>query len=261
MGYLDLYDPEQHYYKFRLEKDSEAFKVLAQALHKWPHLASSNIREEHRYTRKELLNAELLEWWPTTVAAAEGGETYGTPFEKCPKCGPALEQKGELIINKSKIGKKDIASTYEGQIILTEGVARMLEDRELNGFELWPVHHYKRPYNNEPTLYQLMVTHVLPPMASPPTEFKREVLVYERDCPEHGLFVKHHRYCGPIRYRTPGYVYYSRKGLELCDFNRSKEIFGLCWPTPSYIINPRVCRLLVDQKVHNWAVGPVYLVD
>jgi len=156
---------------------------------------------------------------------------------------------------------KDISLTYANQVILSGQVGRLLQEQDLSGLELRPVQHYKKPYPGEPTLYQLAVTNVLPPMAAPPTEFEQS-----HNCAVCGRisrFLKHTHWWGRIQYREDTNVYYPRRVLEVVkDFNHTAEYFGeLRVAHPYVIITQRVYRLLREHKVKNWAAVPVYLVD
>ncbi|MCC7353185.1 MAG: hypothetical protein IT330_05450 [Anaerolineae bacterium] len=157
--------------------------------------------------------------------------------------------------------KKDISLTYSYEVILSERVGQLLQEHGMTGFELRPVHHYKKPYKGEPSLYQLKVTHTLPPMASPPTEFE-----HFHDCSachRKSQFLRHTHWWGEVKYYEDTDVFYPRSVLEVVkDFNLTAEYFGeLRVSHQLTIITQRVYRLLREHKVKNWAVVPVYLVD
>lgn len=270
IGYGHAFDPKRFYYDFHnVEVGSELFNVLIEELQKDPHLARpGSISIETRYTRKELESAELLIWGPTNQAIEDDyydfyaeGEQHRDLYKRCSACDTRVEQIREIIVNKTLMGKRDISLTYSDEVILAERVGRLLQECRLTGFELWPVHHFKKPYKGEPTLYQLKVTHVLPPMASPPTEFE-----HFHDCAVCGRrsqFLKHTHWWGKIKYYEDTDVYYPRSVLEVIkDFNHTAEWFGEQRVMSRMIlITQHVYRLLREYKVKNWTAVPVYLVD
>jgi len=156
---------------------------------------------------------------------------------------------------------KDISLTYANQVILSEWIGRLLQEHDLTGFELRSVQHYRKPYQGEPTLYQLVITHTLLPMAVPPTEFEQ---FHSCDiCGRTSRFLKHTHWWGKIQYREDTNVYYPHSVSEaLKDFNYTAEYFGELRDAHRYvIISQRVYRLLREYKVKNWTAIPVYLVE
>lgn len=278
MGYGREFEPERRLYKFELDKGSKALNILLEELQSDPHLAGSNTTVWRSYTRQELKSAELLIWGPTNQAIEDDyydfdyydpsktsrerdTEGVGPSFKECLACRTSLEQVRDLVVNKRLMRGKDISLTYSDQVIMSEWVGRLLQEHGLTGFDLRPVHHYKKPYKGEPTLYQLVVTNVLPTMASPPTEFEH---FHHCDvCGRTSRFLKHTHWWGKIQYYEDTDVYYPRSVLEAAkDFNHTAEYFGeLRVAHPMIIITQRVYRLLREHKVKNWAAVPVYLVD
>lgn len=269
IGHGHLFSPESKSYHFDVEVGSRVFNTLIEELQKDPHLigpAGIDIRK--LYTQQELRLVELLIWGPTNQAIEDDyydffaeGEEHRDLYRYCPACGAPLEQIREIIVNKARMGKKDVSLTYSNEVILSERVGRLLQEHGLTGFELWPVRHCKKPYKGEPTLYQLKVTHVLPPMASPPTAFEH---FHHCDvCGRTSRFLKHTHWWGKIQYYEDTDVYYSHSVLEVVkDFNYTAEKFGeLRVAHPMIIITQRVYRLLREHKVKHWAAVPVYLVD
>jgi hypothetical protein len=255
------------FYDLNIEVVSEAFIFLMETLQQSPHLVSPfTVLKD--YTCQELESAELLIWGPTNQAIEDDyydfyaeGEQHRDLHQRCPACGARLKQIRDLIVNKARMRGKDVSLTYSNEVILSERVAQLLYEAGLTGFELRPVHHYKKPYKGEPTLYQLVVTNVLPPMASPPTEFEH---FHHCDvCGRTSRFLKHTHQWGKIQYYEDTDVYYPRSVLEAAkDFNHTAEYFGeLRVSHPYVIITQRVYRLLREHKVKNWAAVPVYLVD
>jgi len=166
-----------------------------------------HIRVERRYSLKELESAPLLIWGPTNQAIEDDyyglypsrdRKGIGDYVRRCSSCGAPLEQIRDLRVNARKMGKRDLSLTYSFEIILSPRLAQKFQEAGFTGFTLRPVWHYTRPHEGEPPLYQLVVTHTLPPMASPPTEFERV-----QHCPACGTtarYLKHTHYWGKIRY-------------------------------------------------------------
>jgi len=272
IGYGHAFDPKRFYYDFHnVEVGSELFNVLIEELQKDPHLARpGSISIETRYTRKELGSAELLIWGPTNQAIEDDcydffaeDEEHRDLYRYCSACGAPHEQIREIVINKARMGKREVSLTYSNEVILSERVGQLLQEQGLTGFELWPVHHYKKAYKGEPTLYQLRVTHVLPPMASPPTEFDPVWTRHCEVCGRTGHYLRREHWWGKIHYYEDTDVYYPRSVLKVVkDFNHTVEWFGDLRVTHRWIIiTQRVYRLLLEHKVKNWAAVPVYLAE
>jgi hypothetical protein len=222
------------------------------------------------YTSQELESAPLLRWWIKNQAIEddyydlhEDGYRGGpkSSYRRCGACRAELEQVRDLVLNKSKMGRRELSLTYSFEIILSEHLAQCFREAGLTGFALRPVQHYRKPYANEPVLYQLVVTHTLPPMASPPTEFERV-----QQCSVCGTttrYLKHTHFWGQIQYYEDTDMYYLPEVLgDMQDFNRTAELFGdLPDGHPLVLISQRVYRLLREQRVKGWEVVPVYLTE
>lgn len=267
IGMEDRFNPNTHYYDIELEVDTEVLTTLMSVLETKPNLGYLS-RVDRRYTRQETELAKLLIWRPTNQAIEDDhydffaeGDEHKDLYRRCSACGTPLRQVRDIVINKARMGKKDISLTYSYEVILNEQVGRLLQEQDVSGFELRPVQHYKKPYPGEPTLHQLAVTNVLPPMAAPPTEF--EQFHNCAGCGRISRFLKHTHWWGKIQYREDTNVYFPRRVLEVVkDFNHTAEYFGeLRVAHPYVIITQRVYRLLREHKVKNWAAVPVYLVD
>jgi hypothetical protein len=227
------------------------------------------IRVERRYSDYELSSAPLLEWWPTNQAIEddyydlkEDGYQGGpqASHRRCPACRAELEQVRDLLVDTRLMGKRDLSLTYSFEIILSARLARMLQEAGFTGFTLRPVWDYRKPYQGEPKLYQLVVTNVLPPMASPPTEFEQEQRC--EVCGTQTQYLKHTHFWGRIQYYEETDIYYAREVLEqAADFNATYErIGGLPDGHPLVLISQRVYRWLKEQGIKGWSARPVYLV-
>jgi hypothetical protein len=267
-GCEHLFD-EGHGPEIDVEIESKEFSVLIQELQKDPHLVPpGGLYIWRPHSRRDLESAELLIWGPTNQAIEDDhydffaeGDEHKDLYRRCSACGTPLQQVRDIVINKARMGKKDISLTYSYEVIFSEQVGRLLRGQDLSGFELRPVQHYKKPYPGEPTLHQLAVTNVLPPLAAPPTEFER--LLDCTDCGRKSRYLKHTHWWGKIQYREDTDIYYPHCVLDVVkDFNRTVEYFGELRVAHAYvIITQRVYRLLREQGVKHWKAVPVCLLE
>lgn len=270
IGMAHLFQPGKDSYHLKIEVCSRKFHILMDELQKDPHLASSWNRVERIYTDQELSSAPLLEWGPTNQAIEddyydlkEDGYQGGpqASHRRCPACRAELEQVRDLWVDTRLMGKRDLSLTYSFEVILSARLARMLQEAGFTGFALRPVWDYRKPYQGEPKLYQLVVTHVLPPMASPPTEFEGEQRC--EVCGTKTQYLKHTHFWGRIKYYEETDIYYTHEVLEKAwDFNATHErIGGLPDGHPLVLISQRVYRWLKEQGIKGWSARPVYLVE
>jgi hypothetical protein len=267
IGREKLYNPEKHWYPVDVDVRSGAFEILIKAAQESDLVRL--IRIERVYSSEELQAAPLLEWGPTNQAIEddyydlkEDGYQGGpqASHRRCPACRAELEQVRDLLVDTRLMGKRDLSLTYSFEIILSARLARMLQEAGFTGFTLRPVWDYRKPYQGEPKLYQLVVTNVLPPMASPPTEFEQEQRC--EVCGTQTQYLKHTHFWGRIQYYEETDIYYAREVLEqAADFNATYErIGGLPDGHPLVLISQRVYRWLKEQGIKGWSARPVYLV-
>jgi hypothetical protein len=267
IGREKLYNPEKHWYPVDVDVRSRAFEILIKAAQESDLVRL--IRIERVYSSEELQAAPLLEWRLTNQAIEddyydlkEDGYQGGpqASHRRCPACRAELEQVRDLLVDTRLMGKRDLSLTYSFEIILSARLARMLQEAGFTGFTLRPVWDYRKPYQGEPQLYQLVVTNVLPPMASPPTEFEQEQ--HCEVCGTQTQYLKHTHFWGRIQYYEETDIYYAREVLEqAADFNATYErIGGLPDGHPLVIISQRVYRWLKEQGIKGWSARPVYLV-
>jgi|GEM_PF-1515214 len=225
-----------------------------------------------KYTPQELFSSPLLEWGPTNQAIEDDYYTLHFYKEELPKgisfytrdcevCRAPLEQIRDMWVDTRKMGKRDLSLTYSFEVIFSARLAQRLQEAGFTGFTLRPVWDYRKPYQGEPKLYQLVVTNVLPPMASPPTEFEQEQRC--KVCGTESKFLKHTHFWGRIQYYEETDIYYAREVLEqAADFNITSERFGVLSAShPLVIISQRVYRWLRENKIKGWEARPVYLVE
>jgi len=254
-------------FNFDIEVGSPAFEIWIQSLQQRPDLIPRFVRVERRYTQEELEAAPLLLWRITSESIQDDyyglypsrdRKGVGDYVRRCEVCGAPLEQIRDLRLNTYKMPKQGLSMTYSREIILAPWLAQGLQDAGFTGFSLRPAWHYTRPHQGEPPLYQLVVTHTLPPMASPPTEF--ESVQHCEVCGTTSRFLKHTHYWGKIQYYEDTDIYYTRTALEQAqDFNRTAELFGVMRVAKPYVlISQRVYRWLREHKIRGWEVVPVY---
>ncbi|QWK09354.1 MAG: hypothetical protein KNN16_08210 [Thermoflexus hugenholtzii] len=268
IGREKLYNPEKHWYPVDVDVRSRAFEILIKAAQESDLVRL--IRIERVYSSEELQAAPLLEWRLTNQAIEDDyytlhfkeGQAKGiAPYARdCPSCRAHLEQVRDIWVDTRLMGQRDLSLTYSFEIILSARLARMLQEAGFTGFALRPVWDYRKPYQGEPKLYQLVVTNVLPPMASPPTEFEQEQRC--EVCGTESRFLKHTHFWGRIQYYEETDIYYAREVLEQAtDFNITSERFGVLSAShPLVIISQRVYRWLKEQGIKGWSARPVYLV-
>jgi len=254
-----------------LNANSEKFKHLMEEIENWQEIDDVNLKIWRSYNPSELSSAPLLEWGPTNQAIEDDyytlhfkeGQAKGiAPYARdCPVCRAHLEQVRDIWVDVRRMGQRDLSLTYSFEIILSARLARMLQEAGFTGFTLRPVWDYRKPYQGEPKLYQLVVTNVLPPMASPPTEFEQEQ--HCEVCSTKTQYLKHTHFWGRIQYYEETDIYYAPEVLEqAADFNATHErIGGLPDGHPLVLISQRVYRWLKEQRIKGWSARPVYLVE
>ena len=253
---------------FEIEVGSAAFVTWIQALQQRPDLIPRLIRVRRIYTLEEIESAPLLRWIITSQSieddhynpytGVEDKQGVGDYVRRCEVCGAPLEQIRDMLLNARKMPKSGLSLTYGFEVILSPWLAQRLQEAGFTGFTLRPAWHYTRPNQGEPPLYQLVVTHTLPPMASPPTQF--EGVRHCEACGTTSRFLKHTHYWGKIPYYEETDMYYTRTALEQArDFNRTAELFGAMRVARPYVlISQRLYRWLREHKIRLWKVVPVY---
>ncbi|MBC7121544.1 MAG: hypothetical protein H5T33_08295, partial [Candidatus Methanosuratus sp.] len=212
---------DREHYHLEVTGD-DAFRFLMETLQQAPHLVdNSSVRVWKVYTTQELASAPMLVWGVRNQSIEDdyydlhkdgyrGGPN--SSHRRCASCRAELEQVRDLMVNTRKMGKRDLSLTYSFEVILSPRLARMLQEAGFTGFTLRPVWHYTHPQEGEPPLYQLVVTHRLPAMASPPTQF--EQIQHCPECNTTSYLLKHTHFWGKIRYYEETEIYYTREALD-----------------------------------------------
>jgi hypothetical protein len=227
-----------------LEKDDPRlnrllYEIKAQRLDEKP-----IIREEKIYTNKELESAELIHITSTyTVGFKYRDKMKLDTSTACPVCKRPAKQKSELVINKLMMGKKDIATTYDFEWVISERLAKILLENGLTGYKLLPVKHYTDKLKKEPVLYQLLATQMLPPLATQTKIGGRKGLYCET--------------CGSgidVNFQ----FYYNRYKLNYNDFNKAREHFS---NGTQLIISQNAYQVFKQNKIRGLKYEPVVVID
>jgi len=244
---------------FKIDVDTPAFSLWVEAMNERTDLTPHHIWVGHLYTIDELLSSPLLEWYPGSIYL--GWEwKLGGPYIRCQSCGSRLEQTGYLEVEERKLKGRGIVCTDRFEILISRSFKEKLVEAGFTGFKLLPVFRPKRGGEGEPAVYQLVVENILPPMASPPTEFE------EREkcevCGTEAKVLRHLHWLGRVPYHEFSEIYYPWSVLEvMADFNLSFEKIGkLPFASPLILITPRVYWWLCEQGEKGALVKPVYLV-
>lgn len=266
IGRGDWFHPDKTFYVLDLEMSSGPFHYLMDELQKDPHLVHTPLFVVRIYAEPELSAAWLLVWHPSRYISRCMGEGAGPHTRNCKACGAPLEQIRDLQVDMRLVGKRDVTIvSNSNEFIISARLARMLQQTDFSGFTLRPVWPCRKAYRGEPRLFQLVVTNVLPPMASPPMQFEEDS-PSGKACPVCGrrtYSLKYTHFWGRIEYYEVPEVYYRKEVLEGAqDFNVAYERFGeLRQSQQMIIISRRVYRWLREQGMKGWAAEPVYLVE
>ena len=269
IGFKNLFHIDKPYYTLELEKDDQRLQEMIEAIQARPDLLSPHIRVERLFTQSELDLASLLVLRITNQSIKDDHydlnpkrdpKGIGPAYEQCAACRARLWQRRDLVLNPNHMGKKDVSLTFTFDVILSERLATLLQENEIEGYTLRPVQNYGARGENAQRLYQLQVTNSLPPMLAPPTQFG--LVRHCEVCRTTSTYLKREHYWGNIRYYEDTDIYYPKGVLEAAqDFNYTAELFGdLSVAKPMIIIGQRLYRLLRETKIKHWEAVPVQLV-
>jgi hypothetical protein len=96
---------------------------------------------KRKYSAKEWNEASLIHVMITT-GFEPAGEDCGTLYDEstaCEICGANRTQTGPLILDSGSIPHKDIAWTIAGEVVVSEKLVRVFEERGLKGVVFEPV--------------------------------------------------------------------------------------------------------------------------
>ncbi|MEL7567917.1 MAG: hypothetical protein AAGU27_23995 [Dehalobacterium sp.] len=246
--YTDKIDITGSMLTVEMYEDTEGYGILVDWLQK------RNIEyafaESREYTKDEIRQAKFFNiaviypWEADGVTADEYGTQYSSN-SACKKCGIGRKQISDLIIEKRKMGKYDIA-TITPEIIINERLLNLICDNDLTGYEFKPVKDVKG--KEKPDLYQLVINNILPQMSN---EIKTvtDKTSFCDECKMHGVFLRSE------------IVYESDALKNAKDFNLSYEYFGArIYCNRQIIVSNKVYDLFTNNKVKRVAFEPVRIV-
>jgi hypothetical protein len=138
-----------------------------------------------------------------------------------------------------------ITLTAQGQILVNESVARALISDSISGCLL----RGTRDASGEiPDVFQLLPTHTLPPLITPPTRFDQRDAW---DC----------AFCGAQGQKVQSLLYSAAQADDLADFNVTEErVVTRGCVRSELVVTQRLYRLLSQCGVTEVAVEPVILL-
>ena len=229
-------------------QDTEGYKTLMEYINKYN--LFHTFAEGREYTKEEIKSAkyftvEIIYPWEKDGTSAD---EYGTKYEdtcSCKLCKGSKKQISDLIINKKKMGKYDIA-TIQPEIIVNEKLYNLILENELSGCEFKLVRDYKG--REEPVFYQLVVNNILPNMND---GIRTEIVedVYCKKCKRNGVFLRSE-------------VIYNKESMkEACDFNLTSEYFGQnLYCAQTVIASKKVFDLFKKNKIKRVFFEPVNVI-
>lgn len=212
---------------------------------------------EFEFSQKEIDEAQLFDFYLMTYNFNQNKHPIynGTQYRKeiiCPVCGRGIwHQLNDLYIDSSVIKKKSLiqppgSSEYCGFTLISDRMARVLENEGITGYELRPVVHVGSEKKRK-EVYQFVVKNIMPPLSS---KMRYEPMPRE--------------YCSSCgitgRFRWP--FHYDSSSLKAVkDFNLSYEYTD----NGSYferdiIISRKARELLINLKVQK-DFQPVIVVE
>jgi hypothetical protein len=260
-GRPDAEDPDFPLYSFEFDVRAgglaELRAVLAEMGVKW----SEHV--DHRYTDREIQQAELVLPILRRADQGMGGPSEGTAYdvsEACPRCGVGARQVGPLKLKGYEIRspKGKLFPTAHGEWLFAEEVANRLST--FSGLEL---RQAVDVISGKPLpWYQALAEYELPPKA------RTTVGVKGFGCPHCGR--GGHFHDGQV----PPLFVYDRSHLNITDVPDASHTFEhfrwgtvkepldeSCFAQPHLIIKPAVVTALREAKVRQLQFYPVSLVE
>lgn len=212
--------------------------------------------EQREYAAEELLSAEFLEVGTEAVVHAINGTLRWNWEPLCSHCDFFVERwdLDALRIKTAPKGYRLARVDWSGPRVVSAPLAEAFRGAGFSGLELVPVK------GQEPSAwYVLQATHILPPMAVPPTRMKRGWKATPRCTLDHGWS------------NPDSELFYRQKEFEALDFNYTYEIFGGTNRTEGgsiigstgrmLVVSNRVYRLLVELGVKQLVCEPIRFVE
>lgn len=244
----------------RFRRDDPRLEVVRRTLQSYEVDFSERIEKE--YSPEELKTCDLLVM-VCSFSAGSGFVYFQTKYEfsaACPTCFAGWRYATPLFLDTKKMGKKEIAATYDGEVIVGKRVAALLQG-DFSGLVLRPVYHYTK--RDTPSGYfHLTSDSVLPPFCKTHSKF----LLSDQLCPRCGRSGFFDTTKGPLElaYHTtdlpPGTWRDVNVTWELFGYYKSAEETEVKLPMVSHpylVVSNRVAELFLANKIRSVRFFPV----
>jgi hypothetical protein len=210
------------------------------------HGAAYELTESRRFLPKEILEAAALRLHPSATVRTLFLEGQSSAFDGgCPVCDRGSEQVAEIVLEPTLSERHGLSITTHGDIIVNEAIARALIAEGISGCLLRST---RGPTGEIPGVFQILPTHTLRPLVTPPTR------IVERDTWECC-------FCGSGGQQVQSLLYSDASSSDLLDFNVTEKRFvqpgGI---RPELVVSQRLYRLFAQCGVTAMAIEPVILV-
>lgn len=207
-----------------------------------PHL----IEEVRRFRPRELTAAEALRLAPRVTVQRFAARSGESPFSGgCPLCERGSEQVAEIVVDPDEARPAGLSLTTTGQLLVNETVARAMVAGGISGCLLRAT---RDGQGASPDVFQVLPTHTLPPLVSPPTRVEEQEASACHLCGE------------PVR-EVSSLLYCDVESSGILDLNVTAEVFLSAGTLrPEIVISQRLWRLLDECGVTRVAVEPVVLL-
>ncbi len=229
-------------YQVRFHHANEAARRVTDILEDLE--AEFRIHEERSFSPDEIDHASALHLTrPERIVVSSLGAALAEPTcrhatDQLIEAPPALELSADSPPTM-------FARTATGGFVVDESLAATLIREHITGCLLRPV---KEPGGTLTRWFEVLPTHRLPPMHSPPTRFVHDP---EGVCPE----------CGQGGLELHSLPFYDVAVEKLSDLNLSFETFGNGQQImPEVVMSQRLFRVLIDHGVTDLTVEPVLFV-
>ncbi len=231
-----------------LPEDSEKLKSLLSKLAELCINSRLFMRNEQRYTKKELKDADLL-WIHANKQPDDGFNVYGTIFSGdniCHKCGSGLTQQSDLVLKTSAFKKKHFSATFNFEYVVSTELATAIREN-FSGFLLKPVIDYRTKIKSE-QLLQFVPVETLPKLVAPTVIDKSSK--YCQQCNKCGLFLESemHIKCPPENFSD---AYFTR---EIFGEIRTRGI-----PGPELVLSKNLVNKIKEFDKRAMQIEPVFL--
>lgn len=219
----------------------------------------SDLKKLHRYIREiyknkycktDLANAEYLKVDILSELLDSPSENRPDLFYNEWKPGSKIyiDQSKELRIRKGSMGKKDIALSWEEEIIISLQLKKALECEDCSGLLLRPVYISSQ---SEPVAGQIISTNILP-------KFSHKTKIFE----DMDKRQKQYDFIS-YNYNLDELLYYPSGAHNLFkDFNYTKEYFGQgFYPRHLLIVSQKVREVFEKYKIKGIDYTPIYFED